>query len=180
MTVTRFRVVINRTAWPFRTGSASFRRHPKGQPDLSVPRLEDFMTHRTRFTASFGMALLILAIPPELKAQPAVDSPQRVEIKRVDLDRAPGIEVVVSTAEYKPGETLPTHFHHGLEVAYILQGATVQVPGQPPRALPTGASVLNQRGIRHAGFTVVGETSLKLFTVHIFNKGVPLFDHSAR
>jgi quercetin dioxygenase-like cupin family protein len=142
--------------------------------------LEEFMAHTTRYAASVGMALLILASPALLRAQPAVDSPQRVEIKRVDLDRAPGFEVVVSTAEYKPGETLPVHFHHGLEVAYIVQGATVQIPGQAPRALPTGASVLNQRGIRHAGFTVVGDVSLKLFTVHIVDKGAPLFDHSPR
>lgn len=135
---------------------------------------------KNTLTLSFavGTTLLGLATTTALVAQTHADSPQRVEIKRADLAGAPGMEVIVSTAEYKPGEVLPAHFHHGTEVAYIVQGATVQVPGQSPRALKTGASVMNQRGIHHGGFTVVGDQSLKLFTVYVVDKGVPLFDET--
>lgn len=44
--------------------------------------------------------------------------------------------------------------------------------------LPAGATMLNLRDIRHAGFRIVGDNSLKLFTVHIVDKGKPLYDYA--
>jgi quercetin dioxygenase-like cupin family protein len=110
-------------------------------------------------------------------AQPSTDSPNRVEQKRTDLTGAPGMEVIASVAEYKPGDSLGLHIHHGVEVAYVLQGAGVQLPGKEPTVVPTGATLLNLRGVKHAGFKIVGDTSLKLFTVHIVDKGKPLYDY---
>jgi hypothetical protein len=63
-----------------------------------------------------------------------------------------------------------------VEAAYIVQGARVQVPGKDPLTLATGGSLLNLRDVKHGGFTVVGDTSLKLFTVHVVDKGKPLYD----
>jgi hypothetical protein len=37
---------------------------------------------------------------------------------------------------------------------------------------------LNLRDVNHAGFRVVGDTSLKLFTVHIVDKGKPLYGYA--
>jgi hypothetical protein len=54
----------------------------------------------------------------------------------------------------------------------------VQLPGKEPMPLATGLTLLNLRDVRHAGFKVVGETSLKLFTVHVVDKGKPLYDYS--
>ena len=88
------------------------------------------------------------------------------------------MEVVVSTAEYKPGESLDLHMHHGVEAAYVIQGATVQAPGKEAMQIPTGATQLFLREVRHAGVTVIGTTSLKLFTVHVVDKGKPLYDYS--
>jgi quercetin dioxygenase-like cupin family protein len=113
-----------------------------------------------------------------LIAQTSSDSPQRIEKKRADLSGAPGMEVIASTGEYKPGESIDLHFHHGIEAAYVVQGATVQAPGKEPAMLPTGATVLNLRDIKHGGFKVVGDMPLKLFTVHIVDKGAPLYDYS--
>jgi len=42
---------------------------------------------------------------------------------------APGMEVIASVAEYKPGDSLGLHSHYGVEVAYVLQGASVQLRG---------------------------------------------------
>jgi hypothetical protein len=112
-----------------------------------------------------------------LIAQTLGDSPQRVEQKRADLSGAPNMEVIASTAEYKPGEGIDLHLHHGIEAAYVLQGASIQMPGKAPSALPTGATLLNLRDIKHGGFKVVGETPLKLFTVHVVDKGKPLYDY---
>lgn len=123
-----------------------------------------------------GVFLFGLGVATGQLAQTASDSPQRVEQKRTDLTGAPDMEVIASVAEYKPGDSLARHTHHGVEAAYVLQGASLQYPGKDPVTLPTGATVLNLRDVQHAGFKVVGETSLKLFTVHVVDKDKPLYD----
>lgn len=138
-----------------------------------------------KLNSSHWIAVLVLlaltsAAYGEKPVDPATDSAQRVELKRADLSGAPGMEVIASTAEYAPGERLDLHFHHGIEVAYVIQGAQVQAPGRDPMTLPTGASVLNLRDAAHGGFTIVGDTSLKIFTVHVVDKGKPLYDRTEK
>ena len=123
-------------------------------------------------------AIFGLGIVTTLVAQTLTDSPQRVEQKRADLIGAPGMEVIASVGEYKTGEAIELHVHHGIEAAYVVQGAMVQSPGKDPMPLPTGASLLNLRDVKHGGFKVVSETPLKLFTVHIVDKGKPLYDYA--
>ena len=125
-----------------------------------------------------GATLFVVGVATGQLAQPSTDSPQRVEQKRTDLTGAPGMEVIASVAEYKPGDSLGLHSHHGVEVAYVLQGAGVQLQGKGPMAVPTGATLLNLRDVKHAGFKIIGDTSLKLFTVHVVDKGKPLYDSS--
>jgi quercetin dioxygenase-like cupin family protein len=125
-----------------------------------------------------GILLFGLGVATGLVAQTGSDSPQRVEQKRADLSGAPGMEVIASSAEYRPGEAVELHFHHGVEAAYVVQGARVQAPGQEARNIATGATIMNLRDVRHGGFKVVGDTSLKLFTVHVVDKGKPLYDYS--
>jgi quercetin dioxygenase-like cupin family protein len=130
---------------------------------------------------AMGSAICVLlfgsGLATGLLAQPSSDAPQRVEQKRTDLTGAPNMEVIASTMEIKPGETVALHLHHGVEAAYVLQGASIQVPGKAASALTTGATLLNLRDVKHGGFTVVGDQSLKLFTVHIVDKGKPLYDY---
>lgn len=125
-----------------------------------------------------GVALFSGGVVTTLVAQTLTDSPQRIEQKRADLTGAPGMEVIASVGEYKTGESIELHIHHGIEAAYVVQGAMVQVPGKDPMPLPTGASLLNLRDVKHGGFKVVSDTPLKLFTVHIVDKGKPLYDYS--
>ncbi|MBS0399888.1 MAG: cupin domain-containing protein, partial [Proteobacteria bacterium] len=40
------------------------------------------------------------------------------------------------------------------------------------------STLLNLRDVKHGGFKVVGDAPLKLFTVHIVDKGRPLYDYS--
>jgi quercetin dioxygenase-like cupin family protein len=124
-----------------------------------------------------GVLLFGLGVATGQLTQPASDSAQRVEQKRADLSGAPGMEVIASVAEYKPGDSVRLHTHHGVEAAYVLQGARVQLPGKEPTALVTGTTLLNLRDVKHAGFTVVGDSSLKLFTVHVVDKDKPLYDY---
>ena len=126
---------------------------------------------------SLGIALFSLGVGTTLVAQTLTDSPQRVEQKRADLSGAPGMEVIASIGEYKPGDSIESHVHHGIEAAYVIQGAMVQVPGKDASSIPTGGALLNLRDVKHGGFKVVGDTPLKLFTVHIVDKGKPLYDY---
>ena len=97
-------------------------------------------------------------------------------LHRVDVSGAPGMEMVTSLVELQPGERLPRHIHHGVETAYVLQGATIQAPRQAPRTLAAGSTAVHLRGVPHGGFTVVGDTALKLLTTHVVDKGKPLVD----
>ena len=106
----------------------------------------------------------------------AQDSAARKELKREDLAGAPGMEVVNSISELKPGDTLALHIHHGIESAIVLQGGMIQVPGKDPAPLPTGVSLMNLRNVPHGGWKVVGDSTIRLFTVHIVDKGKPLYD----
>jgi quercetin dioxygenase-like cupin family protein len=124
-----------------------------------------------------GIAVFFLGVATTLVAQTLTDSAQRQEQKRADLSGAPGMEVIASVSEYKPGESIDLHIHHGIEAAYVVQGAMVQAPGREPTPLTTAATLLNLRDVKHGGFKVVGDTSLKLFTVHIVDKGKPLYDY---
>lgn len=128
------------------------------------------------FRSFLGLTLFGLGTAAGSLAPSSTDSPQRVEIQRTDLSGAPGMEVITSTVEIKPKESLILHSHPGVEAFYVLQGAMVQAPGKEPMMLPTGRSQLNLRDVKHGGWKVVGDTSLKLFTVHVVDKGKPLYD----
>ena len=53
-----------------------------------------------------GVLLFGVGVVTGLVAQTSSDSPRRVEQKRTDLSGAPGMEVIASVAEYKPGDSL--------------------------------------------------------------------------
>ena len=54
--------------------------------------------------------------------------------------------------------------------------ATAEAEGTPT----TGTGSINLRDVPHAGFKVVGNSALKLVTVHIVDKGAPLYDAPAK
>ena len=121
------------------------------------------------------LALLCCAVAAALPAA-AQDSPNRKELRRADLSGAPGMEVVLSLSEYKPGDAISKHFHHGVEAGYVLEGGKVGAPGTPGNDLATGAPIMNLRDAVHGGWTNVGSTTIKLLTVHVVDKGKPLYD----
>lgn len=127
--------------------------------------------------AAGGAVLFALGYGTSLVAQTLTDSPQRVEAKRADLSGAPNMEVVESTAEYKKGDRVELHLHHGLEAAYVVQGTMIKPDGKDPVMQATGTVLLNLRDAKHGGYVIVGDTPLKLFTVHIVDKGAPLYDY---
>lgn len=123
-----------------------------------------------------GVSLFCLGVGTGLSAKAYSDSKNRVEKNRTDLSGAPGMEVIASIAEYKPGESLDLHSHPGIEASYVVQGASLGFAGEAPIVLATGSTLLALRDIKHGDFTIVGDTSLKLYTVHIVDKGEPLYE----
>jgi quercetin dioxygenase-like cupin family protein len=99
----------------------------------------------------------------------------RKELKRADLTGT-NMEVIISISETKPGETYPRHLHHGEEALYVLEGASAELPDGKQISFPTGAAVINARDVPHAGFKIVGDKTLKLLTVHVVDKGKPIYD----
>ena len=117
--------------------------------------------------------------PSDENSSLAVPNSETEEVKRTELQRTDltgtNMEVILGVTEIPVGVTFPSHFHYGEEAFYVLQGGTVQMPGQAPETVSTGGSGINRREVPHAGFQVVGDTSLKFLTVHIVDKGKPLY-----
>lgn len=100
----------------------------------------------------------------------------RKELRREDLAGAPGMEVILSITDLKPGDEIPPHFHHGIETGYVLEGGTVVNAAGAQQELATGSPIMNLRDVMHGGFKVTGKKNVKLLTVHIVDKGKPLYD----
>lgn len=101
------------------------------------------------------------------------------EIKRTELGRSPVSgddtrEIIMQLVEFPPGATSPRHFHNGEESFYVLEGGTVQVSGKEPKERLGGEKGINSRGAPHAGYTVVGDKTIKILSVYIVDKGKPL------
>lgn len=134
------------------------------------------MTMKTAFRHAAAVSMLLLGsvAGPLAVAQ---DS-NRKELRREDLSGAPGMEVILSVTELKPGDGVPEHFHHGIETGYVLEGGTLESTTGAKLRLETGSPIMNLRDAKHGGFKVTGTKTIKLLTVHIVDKGKPLYDDS--
>jgi uncharacterized cupin superfamily protein len=128
------------------------------------------------FIPSRWIAAIVAAGALTCVAAQAQDPVSRKELKRGDLTGT-NMEVVISVSETKPGEMSARHIHHGEEAFYVLEGATAELPDGKQISLATGAASINVREVAHAGFKIVGDKTLKLLTVHIVDKGKPLYDN---
>jgi hypothetical protein len=105
----------------------------------------------------------------------AQEPPTRKELKRADLTGT-SMEVVVSIIEYKPGDTIVRHSHHGEETFYVLEGGDMELPDGKKGQFVIGAAGINMRDVLHGGAKIVGDKTVKLLTVHIVDKGKPLYE----
>ena len=105
----------------------------------------------------------------------AQDYAGRKELKRSDLTGT-NMEVIVSISETKPGETLPRHIHNGEEAFYALDDTTIELPDGKQMPVKAGNAGISVRDVPHGGVKVVGDKALRLLTVHIVDKGKPLYD----
>jgi uncharacterized cupin superfamily protein len=105
----------------------------------------------------------------------AQDSPFRKEIKRADLTGT-NMEVIESIVEVPPGQASVLHIHHGEEAFYVIEGGKIELPNGKQVDMVTGTGAINKRDVPHGAFQNVGDKPIKLLTVHIVDKGVPLYD----
>jgi quercetin dioxygenase-like cupin family protein len=105
----------------------------------------------------------------------AQDSPFRKEIKRADLSGT-NMEVIESIVEVPPGQASVLHIHHGEEAFYVIEGGKIELPNGKQVDMVTGTGAINKRDVPHGAFKNVGDKPIKLLTVHIVDKGVPLYD----
>jgi len=117
---------------------------------------------------------ILLAFALVFPAQ-SQDSPYRKEQKRADLTGT-NMEVITSIVEIQPGQASTLHIHHGEESFYVIEGGTLEAPDGKQMPFPTGTTGINRRDAPHGAFKVVGDKPVKLLTVHIVDKGKPLYD----
>jgi hypothetical protein len=101
---------------------------------------------------------------------------ERTILNQADLSGATGMEVISSILVIQPGTTVPAHFHNGIESGRVIAGGMIQMPGKDSVMLETGAPIFNLRDVMHGGWTSVGDQPITLYTVHVVDKGKPLFD----
>ena len=110
-----------------------------------------------------------------LVSSAAAQQSGRTELKRADLTGT-NMEVIVSVNEWAPGVVGALHIHHGEEVFYVLEGGTIEFPDGRQLQVPAGLTDINVRDVPHGALKVVGDKTMKLLTVHIIDKGKPMFD----
>jgi quercetin dioxygenase-like cupin family protein len=105
----------------------------------------------------------------------AQDTPFRKEIKRTDLSGT-NMEVIESLIEIPPGQSSVVHIHHGEEAFYVIEGGKIETANGKQLDMISGAGAINKRDVPHGGFKNVGDHTIKLLTVHVVDKGAPLYD----
>jgi len=96
---------------------------------------------------------------------------RRSVLVRAEVDAR---DVILGTAELRPGAAAGRHFHHGLEVGYVLEGtAVLEVEGQPPVALKAG-DAYHVPANRPHDVKNAGSLPARALAVYVVEKGKPL------
>jgi quercetin dioxygenase-like cupin family protein len=99
---------------------------------------------------------------------------RRIDLLKHDLT-VPGREVVQTIVEIEPGATSSRHSHPGEEIAFVLEGASLeyQIEGRPPVTLKPGETLFIPARAVHAAKNVGTRRGAELAT-YIVEKGKPL------
>ena len=117
-----------------------------------------------------GIAIGVAVDRVAFAQQPSI---KRTILQRVDDPGSAGYEAIMGVAEIPPGAMSGKHRHHGIEVAYVLEGSVVvEHEGQPPTTLKAGDAFKNEANVHNARNT--GSTPVKILAVYIVEKGKPL------
>jgi quercetin dioxygenase-like cupin family protein len=98
----------------------------------------------------------------------------RTELTRVDVPASTTHEAVMGVAEIAPGASSGRHFHHGVEIGYVLSGSMiVEHPDGSTTTLSQGQAFRNPVSEVHNAKNV-GAAPVKILAVYIVEKGKPL------
>src|ERR1044071_5263387 len=109
-----------------------------------MQRLRSILVVFLAVVAGIAVDRLAFAQQPQ---QPAI---KRTVLQRVDAPGNPRYEAGMATAEIPAGASSGKHYHHGVELAYILDGSmTVEAAGKPTASYKTGDPLKNDSGGVH-------------------------------
>jgi quercetin dioxygenase-like cupin family protein len=128
------------------------------------------------FVSRFIISLICVAGSQLGSPSYAQEGLERTILSRADLEGAQGMEVISSILVVQPGATIPAHFHNGIEAGRVIEGGMIQLPGKEAQRLESGSPIFNLRGVMHGGWKSIGDKPITLYTVHVVDKGKPLFD----
>ena len=82
-------------------------------------------------------------------------------------------EALLVRVEVTPHAAAGKHYHHGVEIAYVVDGtATLMVEGQPPRQVKAGDSFRIGERVKHDVATA--DAKLTILSTYLVEKGKPL------
>jgi quercetin dioxygenase-like cupin family protein len=98
---------------------------------------------------------------------------KRTILQRVDEPGSTTYEAIMGISEIPPGGTSGKHRHHGIELAYVLDGSVVlEHEGKAPITVTAGQSLKNEAEVHNA--TNKGTKPVKILAVYLVEKGKPL------
>ncbi len=119
---------------------------------------------------SGGVAIGVVVDRVAFAQQPGI---KRTILQRTDDPGAATYEAVMGVAEIPPGEMSGKHRHHGIELAYVLEGSVVvERDGKPSVTLKAGEAFKNDAEIHNA--RNMSTSLVKILAVYLVEKGKPL------
>jgi quercetin dioxygenase-like cupin family protein len=80
--------------------------------------------------------------------------------------------VIITTRDFKPGETVGAHIHNGVEMTQVVSGNfEIFIKGQPPRVIKAGESFMVPREAVHDGRPAAGSGPVHVAVTLVLDKG---------
>jgi quercetin dioxygenase-like cupin family protein len=98
----------------------------------------------------------------------------RTELTRVDVPASATHEAVMAIAEIAPGASSGRHFHHGVEIGYVLSGSVVVEHPDGTAATFTGGQAFRNPLSEVHDAKNPGAVPVKILAVYLVEKGKPL------
>ena len=119
-------------------------------------------------------ALAILALTAAT-AQ-AEELTKRAELGRADTVSDTQTETIITELRMMPGAYVPVHTHPGDEHIYIVTGGPLTTKEGKTIPFKTGGYIFFPRGQVHGGLTAAGDAEIVAVTVHVVDKGKPVYE----
>ena len=116
---------------------------------------------------------LAVAFPVAASALSAEDQMPRTELGRTETTATS--ETIVTELHMMPGAYLKMHTHPGDEHVYIVKGGPMTTKDGRTVAFEDGGYLYFPRGQVHGGLTAAGDGEVVILTVHVVDKGKPVY-----